>query len=405
MARRTRSSLETRTNRLKLPIRKKPYSVLIAPNIHLCYRRNEGPGSWSVRQNGADGWLKRFSLADDHETGNNDTIMSYWEALERAKSIARTGEGNGAERPITVAEAVDAYAADLKLHGGHRANVLHLQRHIPERLMSQPVALVTRKDWTTWRASLAGTLKLGTIDRITHSLKAMLNLAADNDRRLNREEWRIPALRKSDDAEPVRAEFLLSDSAVAALVHGAYEADRRNVGFGAFIHVLAETGARECQVRKLMPGDLKDEDAAAPRLMMPPSRKGRTRTKDRSAEHRPVSISPRLAAVLRRRIASRPPHAPLFDKMTKLSVRLRKVVKRLGLNPVIVPYAFRHSSITRALSRGVPVRVCAAMHDSSIKMIESVYSRYILDTTDVLTRGALVDIGEPVVGKVVPLVR
>ena len=40
--------LKNRTNRLKLPIKKKPYKLLIAPGIFLCYRRNEGPGTWSV---------------------------------------------------------------------------------------------------------------------------------------------------------------------------------------------------------------------------------------------------------------------------------------------------------------------------------------------------------------------
>jgi hypothetical protein len=58
--------LKNRTNRLKLPIKKKPYKVLIAPGIFLCYRRNEGPGTWSVEA----GWLKRFAIADDFEGAN-----------------------------------------------------------------------------------------------------------------------------------------------------------------------------------------------------------------------------------------------------------------------------------------------------------------------------------------------
>ena len=48
MARRPRASqLETRTARLKLPVRQKPYAfTTIAPGIALGYRRNAGGGVW-----------------------------------------------------------------------------------------------------------------------------------------------------------------------------------------------------------------------------------------------------------------------------------------------------------------------------------------------------------------------
>src|SRR6266576_2581003 len=123
MARRTRSAfLENRTARLKLATRKKPYATLIAPGIFLAYRRNTSVGTWSVK---AHGWLKRFALADDHEDANNESVMSYWEALDRAKKLARAGEGNS-EQPITVAETVDAYEADLEMRGGRKYNATQL---------------------------------------------------------------------------------------------------------------------------------------------------------------------------------------------------------------------------------------------------------------------------------------
>ena len=70
MARKIRSyQLETRTQRLKLAIRRKPYTVRVAPGIRLGYRRNATSGTWSVL--GADGqggsWLRRLALADDHD--------------------------------------------------------------------------------------------------------------------------------------------------------------------------------------------------------------------------------------------------------------------------------------------------------------------------------------------------
>ena len=48
-------------------------------------------------------------------------------------------------------------------------------------------------------------------------------------------------------------------------------------------------------------------------------------------------------------------------------------------------------------------RVVAVNHDTSITMIERTYSRYIGDHTDALARKALLDIGSPPIGNVVPI--
>src|SRR5215216_5537067 len=103
MARSIQSNeLKNRTNRLRLPIRKKPHKLLIAPGIFLCYRRNSGPGTWSVEA----GWLKRFALADDHEEANNKSVMTFWQAQKRALAMVRGNDGDD-DKPVTVAEALD----------------------------------------------------------------------------------------------------------------------------------------------------------------------------------------------------------------------------------------------------------------------------------------------------------
>jgi hypothetical protein len=65
-------------------------------------------------------------------------------------------------------------------------------------------------------------------------------------------------------------------------------------------------------------------------------------------------------------------------------------------------YALRHSSIVRALLAGVPVRLVAVAHDTSIPMIEASYSRYIGDHADSLLRRALLDTAQPAAANVVP---
>ena len=73
-----------------------------------------------------------------------------------------------------------------------------------------------------------------------------------------------------------------------------------------------------------------------------------------------------------------------------------RAAKRAGLNPAEVTiYALRHSSITRQLLAGVPTRLVAALHDTSVKMIEHTYSRHIADHSDTIARRALLDLSEP----------
>ncbi len=61
MARKVRNGmLENRTQRLKLPIAKKPIFVRIGPGLSLGYRRNQTAGTWVLRL--ADGQGGRQDL-------------------------------------------------------------------------------------------------------------------------------------------------------------------------------------------------------------------------------------------------------------------------------------------------------------------------------------------------------
>ena len=94
MARNARApKLESRSNRLKLPVAKKPIFVRIAPGISLGYRRNETAGTWVVRVADGNGgaWTKRVGNADDRDDSNGDTILTFWEAQNRAKDVGRGG--------------------------------------------------------------------------------------------------------------------------------------------------------------------------------------------------------------------------------------------------------------------------------------------------------------------------
>jgi integrase len=401
MARHTRASkIENRTARLKLPVRRKPYFVTVAPTIGLGYRRNQGSGMWVVRA--ADGhggnWTKAFAVADDHEEANGESVLNFWQAQDRARTIARRGESSS--RPVTVAEAIDAYEGDLRARGGDTENASRVRFHLPDTLGAKTVALLGAGELRHWRDGLVNRgMTPAAADRTARVLKAALNLAATDDPRItNASAW--TGLKRLPDSENAR-NVILPDETVRAVVIAAYELDR---GFGLFVELAAVTGARASQLLRLQVCDL--QDGTAPRLMLPSSKKGRSRR----VERKPLPIPTSLAAALRQVAGERAHDAPLLIRddgsyWRNLDRRLfRQAAARAGLDPSVIPYALRHSSIVRQLLAGVPVRVVAAHHDTSVLMIEKTYSRHIVgDPSDAITRRALLDMSEPIAGNVVPL--
>ena len=114
---------------------------------------------------------------------------------------------------------------------------------------------------------------------------------------------------------------------------------------------------------------------------------------------RPVPIPASLANRLRGVVAGRTGSNPLLVKPSGApwnksdhSRLFRRATKGAGQDPSEVTiYALRHSSIVRQLLAGVPVRVVAANHDTSVTMLERTYSRHIGDHSDALARAALLD--------------
>jgi integrase len=395
MARRPRASrLENRTSRLKLPVRWKPYDfTTIAPGIALGYRRNKDTGVWVVRV--ADGkggnWTKRVGLADDHEDADGTHVLTWWQATDKARKLARGSDDAG--RPATVKEAVDAYAHDLRARAGSVANAGRIHKHLTPTLAAKPVGLLSARELAHWRDSLlAGGMKPVTVVRLCKAAKAALNLAARRDHRItNRNAWR-DGLSGISEGFASRNMQRLDDQQVGAIVAAAYTVDR---AFGVYVEVAAVTGARLSQIARLTVGDL--QNGGQPRLMMPTSRKGR----GHKPAKRPVPITDSLSAKL---ASNRPTAAdPLLLRADGRAWQssqdgdherlYRQAAARAGVTGTI--YALRHSSIVRALLANVPVRVVAAVHDTSVVMIERSYSPFIAEFSDALTRPALLDLSSP----------
>jgi integrase len=408
MARRPRAArLETRTARLKLKVRKKPYDFTsISAGIQLGYRRCKGAGRWVVKV--ADGhgsyWTKRVAYADDHEDADGEHILTWWQAQDKARALARGKDAGG--RPATVAEALADYEADLIARGASRANARRVRMLLSPTLLAKPVGLLTAGELKRLRDGLiAKGAKPASVNRDLKGFKAALNLAAAHDPRItNSAAWRT-GLAALPDAHTAR-NVILTDEQVRALIASAYAEDD---ALGLLVETAAVTGARVSQLGRLEVGDLQ-ADRPDPRVMMPSSRKGRGHKR---IDRKPVPITADLAAKLKRAAGERAPTESLLLRADGTPWRpatadyrlpFISVVRRVGLDPTTVTlYSLRHSSIVRALLAGVPVRLCAVGHDTSIAMIEKTYSAFISDHADSLLRRALLDAGQPAAGNVVAL--
>jgi len=405
------AKLESPTARRRLAVRKKPYWTTISPGIHLGYRRNQGGGTWSVRvADGGTEWVKRIALADDLERADGRAVLTYWQAIDQARALARRQPGDAVDegRPLTVAEALDRYEADLKARGGSPYNAEHPRIHLTGVLLNKPVALLGATELRKWRDSLlAKGLAPGTVNRTKTGLRAALELAAAHDPHItNQRAWKV-GLAALPDAHRAR-NVILDDATVRRIVAAAYDHDR---ALGVMVEVAAVTGGRLSQLARLEVADLQ-ADGSEPRLLMPLSAKGRARTKRH--ERRPVPITPALTAVLKQEAAGRPSDAPLLlrsngerwghGRSRHHRNDFRTVAEAAGLDPDVVTLsALRHSSIVRQLVANTPIRVVAAMHDTSVKMIERTYSRHIAEHTDALARRALLDIAPPAIANIVAL--
>lgn len=394
------STLETRTARLKLAPRGKPYAgPSLARGIRMDYRRNRTcNGSWIAR--GANGhgkyWTKVIAEADDYDESNGKAILNFYEAQEPVKRLARGEDGSAEVGPTSVDNALKAYRRDLTARSANPYNADWPRLHLTSELLSKPVALLTSAELKRWRDGLLGTMAASTINRLCACLSAGLELAAQHDpkRIQNRDAWDI-GLAGLPDSHRSR-NVILSDDQVREFVSEAYELDHQ---LGLFADTLAITGTRPSQAARLLVGDLNDH-LLRPKLSMPKSAKGGDRNRSQKKHERySVPITPQLAARLKVAAKGRPDNAPLLLQSDERSWgdnpgqsyhrEVDKIVAAIGCDPDATMYALRHSSITRMLLLNIPVRIVASLHNTSIRMIEKHYSESIVEHSDDISRKAL----------------
>ena len=133
------------------------------------------------------------------------------------------GGSGGYGKAISVAAALDAYEANLRIRGGDTAIVRRVRLHLPARLLDKAVALLTPRELRHFRDTLAKKGAAGTADRIGNGLRAALNLAANTYFHIvSRQAWDI-GLREMHNATELAGRHSSCGSGAAAgriILHG-----------------------------------------------------------------------------------------------------------------------------------------------------------------------------------------
>lgn len=109
------AKLESRSSRLRLPVRAEPYWRVIHEGAHLGYYRGARIGKWVARfrKSGTDskGYLKTtLGEADDVADADGDRFLDFRQAQDRARSwFEDVASGNHKHSAFTVADALDEY--------------------------------------------------------------------------------------------------------------------------------------------------------------------------------------------------------------------------------------------------------------------------------------------------------
>lgn len=395
------------------------------PDTHVGYRRGKRGGVWLARWRVGSGYRQHtLGTADDVIASGN---LSYEEAVrvarETVEAARRLEKAEAEGPPQTVRNVLEAYIAvrdarETARRGKPGKGDAHsrLTRHVlsNQAIAERPLHSLTEKHLGEWADGLDPALAATTRRRLVNDLKAALNDAV-------RRNWRqlppeLPQairfglkLSEFEAGTATRDNQILSDTQVRGLIIAAQSVDLRDGWDGdlyRLVLLLAATGARYSQLTRLRVVDVQPERR---RIMVPGSRKGRTSVEKAPT---PVPIGSDVVEELTPAITGRAPtavllerwkHRPILGRIgqwersgrdrwgpsAELTRPFCAVATQAGMFGVTA-YALRHSSIVRHLRIGTPVRLVAALHDTSVAMIERHYAAWIADGLEELAARGIV---------------
>lgn len=421
--------LQERSARARLACRKLPYWRVVSEGRHLGYYRGKSKGTWFARfrkAGASDDYIQiKIGEADDRAEADGQSVFNWKQALDSANDWFDSFDGTEARAPdldlsLTVRDAVEAHINERDEKVSERVGrpvrstaSFKLSRYVlgDEKLCARKLVELSEADLKLWQRGLKG-IKGTTKARVVTDFKAALNAIYEEKRRFLRSDFAVTVkhgLKHSFsevaiNEEVARENQVLEDLQIRQIVQAAKEHDEEG-DFALLVLLLAATGARFSQIVRMRVCDVQFSQA---RLMIPPSSKGRGKQKsyirmqvgqDVLTVLKSACDGRRSDALLLERWHHRQTGPAAWERTGRQGWKTPSEMRRSWIDLMdklnfegVIPYALRHSSIVRGLRFGLPIRLVAANHDTSVAMIERHYSRWISDSLDDLAARAIVSL-------------
>ena len=392
-------ALSTRTARLRLAPRKKPYYRLIDHGRHIGYYKGTRGSTWLARLNKGGRYVESsLGATDDISDANGIDVLSFAEAQAKAREWFDTqarGDSDIRNGPYTVSQACDDYMEDyVRRSGKDQANTRGRLARIKAALGSIEVNRVTSEQIKKWRSELSdgdpltrskelddkGERRRRVIDRsdpdvqrrrkasanrMLTVLKAVLNHAFHQPptgvQITRRAAWEAVKPFKEADAPKIR--YLTDDEALR--LRNACDPDFRDLVDAALL-----TGCRYGELCNL---SVRDFDPRAQMLHVQRSKSGRARS---------VALSDEGVALFRRLSMGKSGEQPMLAREDstrwRSSHQLRRMEEASRAAKISPPASFhilRHTYASRLAMNATPMPVIAAqLGHSDTRMTERHYA-------------------------------
>ena len=380
MARRIRGgTLESRTQRLKLAIAKKPIFVRIGAGTSLGYRRNKAAGTWVLRAADGQGSARTavIGYADDFAAADGQEFLDYWQAQDRARAAVRGENAIPAFRPLTVDEAARAYLVYLVGKNSRTAADTRgrLNKHFLPKFGAKVVSGLTKTLLEAWHVGLVVESEdpecvrrsKDSANRVLTMVKALLNHALiDKANRLSDDSaWRfVKPFQKVSQPRSIR----YSDEEVRRLIRCAPDQSVARLLRGAYL-----TGAR---YGELAEARVSHFDARTRTLRVNAGKTGdRTIVLQTAAVRFLVGVVGRRAQREYLFVRKDGARWKRSDQTRPIKLALRKA----NLSEDGCIYALRHSYISHSIEGEVPLNIIADNCGTSIRMIEKTYAKILAE--------------------------